>query len=251
VNIAELRTESGVVFEDTLQPFAEMSAGAAVGYVLANHAGLVRARGDLGRARELLDESEARFAGDPAGTAAVAVRRAYLELADGAPPKARAALQTALELRRAEGDRRGVGLALAGLGQVETAAGDLRAADRHLAEARDIFRRAGDRWGLASTLWRTADLAFARGSADDAEAALQEARTVLQATQRERWIANTLAGLAEVAVRRGDREAASALLADARERYAARDDASGVADMDARLDRLRKAAAKPAQSAAA
>ena len=73
--------------------------------------------------------------------------------------------EAALELRRSLDDRRGVGLALSGLGRVETAAGDHDAAERHLAEARDLFRRAGDRWGLASTLWRTADLAFARGRA--------------------------------------------------------------------------------------
>ncbi len=62
-----------------------------------------------------------------------------------------------------------------------------------------------------------------------------EARAVLGPTQRERWIANTLAGLAEVALLRGDGKRASALLADARDRYAARDDALGVADVEERL----------------
>jgi hypothetical protein len=61
---------------------------------------------------------------------------------------------------------------------------------------------------------------------------------VLGATQRERWIASTLAGLAEIALLRGDVERASALLADARERYAARDDALGVEDVEARLSLL-------------
>jgi tetratricopeptide (TPR) repeat protein len=254
VNIAEIRTSQPagrpglrVVFEDTLQPFSEISCDAAVSYVLANQAGIVRARGDLARARLLLEESAARFAqaGDEAGRAAVLVRRAYLELTEGALPAAREALEEALELRRAQSDRRGVGLALAGLGFVDTRAGDYRNAERHLAEARDLFRRAGDRWGLASTLWRTADLAFARGDLDDAEAALVEARTVLGPTLRERWIANTLAGLAEVALLRGDLERASALLADARDRYAARDDAVGVADAEERLSDLAKRAQSP------
>ena len=69
VNIAEIRADQPggrpglrVVFEDTLQPFVEISCDAAVGYVLANQAGIARARGDLVRARELLDESAARFA---------------------------------------------------------------------------------------------------------------------------------------------------------------------------------------------
>jgi hypothetical protein len=134
---------------------------------------------------------------------------------------------------------------LAGLGLIETIAGNLESAERHLAEARDLFRRAGDRWGLASTLWRTADLAFARDSPDDAEAALEEARAVLGATQRERWIANTLAGLAEVAVLRDDVERATALLVDARDRYVARDDALGVADVEERLHGLAKDALSP------
>jgi predicted ATPase len=254
VNIAEIRTRQPgrrpglrVVFEDTLQPFVEISCDAAVSYLLANQAGIVRARGDLARARALLDESAARFedSGDETGKAAVLVRRAYLELTEDALPLARRALAEALELRRANGDRRGVGLALAGLGFVDTTAGDYHSAERHLAEARDLFRRAGDRWGLASTLWRSADLAFARGDLDDAEAALQEARAVLGPTQRERWIANTLAGLAEVALLRGDEQRASALLADARDRYAARDDALGVADAEERLSDLAKGALSP------
>ncbi len=249
VNMAEIRTGRPggrpglpVVFAETLLPFVEISCVAAVGYVLANQAGIVRARGDLARARALLDESAARFeeSGDEPGKAAVLVRRAYLELAGDALPAARAALEEALELRRRQSDRRGLGLALAGLGLIDTTAGDYRSAERHLAEARDIFRRAGDRWGLASTLWRTADLAFARGALDDAEAALQEARAVLGATQRERWIANTLAGLAEVELLRGDVERANALLVDARDRYAARDDALGVADVEERLRGLAK-----------
>ena len=104
-----------------------------------------------------------------------------------------------------------------------------------------VFRGCGDEPNRAPRFYHsgdTADLAFARSNLDGAEAALQEAREVLEATQRERWIANTLAGLAEVALLRGDEEHASALLADARERYASRDDALGVADVEERLSVL-------------
>ena len=230
-----------IVFEDTLQPFLEISCDAAVGYVLANQAGLVSARGDLARARGLLVDSASRFegSGDEIGKAAVLVRRAYLELAEGDLAAARVALEDALKLRRGQGDRRGVGLVLAGIGLLDTVAGDYTGAERHLAEAREMFRRAGDRWGLASTLWRTADLAFARGWLEDAEAALEEARTVLVATGRSRWIANNLAGLAEVALLRGDRQRAIALFADARDRFAARNDLLGVAEVEERLRGLR------------
>jgi predicted ATPase len=250
VNIADHRTSRlgnrpslSMVFEDTLQPFVEISCDAAVSYALANQAGIVRARGDLTRARALLDESEARFeaAGDEQGRAAVIARRGYLELAAGALPQARAAMEEALALRREQGDRRGQGLVLSGLGYVDTTAGDYNGAERHLAEARDIFRRGGDRWGLAASLWRTADVAFARGRLDHAQAALEEARAVLGPTQRERWIAHTLVGMSEVALLRGETDEAAALLTDARERYASRDDSIGVADAEERLGELLRA----------
>ena len=68
LNIAEIRMSQpggrpGLrhIFEDTLQPLLEISCGAAVSYALANQAGIARVRGDLDRARALLDESAARF----------------------------------------------------------------------------------------------------------------------------------------------------------------------------------------------
>jgi predicted ATPase len=247
VNIAEIRMSQpegrpGLrhLFEDTLQPFVEISCAAAVSYTLANQAGIARVRGDLSRARALLEESEARFkdAGDDAGLATVLVRSAYTSLTEGDVVAAHADLERALDLRAGLSDRRGRGLVLSGLGLVETIAGDYDNAESDLAEALDIFRRAGDRWGLASTLWRTADLAVARGDLDHAEAALQEALSVLGATQRERWLASTLAGLAEIALLRGNTERAAALLADARERYAARTDTLGLENVDERLRSL-------------
>ena len=71
---------------------------------------------------------------------------------------------------------------------------------------------------------------------------------MLEATGRDRWIANTLAGLAEVALLRGDADRARALLLEARERYAARDDAVGVADVDERLAGVADAALRPAHA---
>jgi predicted ATPase len=249
LNIAEIRTDRlergpGVqlLFEDTLQPFVEVSCETAVSYALANQADVARGLGDLSRAHALLDESRARFeaAEDDVGLATVLVRGAYISFVEGDLEAARRQLQGALELRTRLGDRRGRGLALSGLGLIETTTGEHDAAEQYLAEARDIFRRAGDRWGIASTLWRTADLAIARNELDDAQAALEEAHAVVRETQRERWIANTLTGLAEVAMLRGDVEGAAVLLADARDRYAARDDALGVASVDERLAQLAK-----------
>jgi predicted ATPase len=243
LSVAEIRTGRPgleLIFEDTLQLFFEISCAAAVGYALANQAGIARARGQLDRAGALLEESAARFVavGDDAGRAAVLVRSAYFAVLHGDLEVARERFETALDLRTTLRDRRGRGLVLVGLGLLETTAGDYEAAERYLSEAQDSFRRAGDRWALAATLWRIADLELAQGRLDDAEAALDEAHAVLRVTQRERWIANTLSGLAEVALRRGDVERATSLLADARERYAARDDAHGLATVEERLAQL-------------
>ena len=250
VNVAEMRISGlvggpglRIVFEDTLQPFLEVSCDEAIGYVLANLASVARTQGDLDRAHVLLDEAAERFEqmDDPRGRAAVLVRRAYLELANGSITEARACLERALVLRRRLNDRRGLGLILAGLGLIDTTAGDYESAERHLAEARQIFRRAGDRWGLVSTLWRTADLAFERGRLDDVESALREALSVIGVTHRERWIAYTLAGLAEVATLQGDTGRAATLYADARDRYASTGDELGIASVDERLRAVAKA----------
>ena len=95
------------MFEDTLQPFVEISCDAAVSYVLANQAGIAQRAGDLARARALLDESAARFddAGDERGKAAVLVRRAYLELAEGAlaPPGELSSRRSSCDAARAIG----------------------------------------------------------------------------------------------------------------------------------------------------
>ena len=116
LNIAEIRmSQSGGrpglrhIFEDTLHPLLEISCGAAVSYALANQAGIARVRGDLDRARALLDESTARFeaARDDAGLATVLVRRAYISLTEGELGEARSQLEQALELRLS--DRRGPG----------------------------------------------------------------------------------------------------------------------------------------------
>ncbi|HWW90217.1 MAG TPA: hypothetical protein VNY35_05490 [Solirubrobacteraceae bacterium] len=249
LNIAEMRSSdpSGqpglrIVFEETLQPFVEISCDTAIGYVLANQATIARVREQLGRARELLDEAGERFAQaeDERGQADVLVRRAYLELAEGSPDTARECLERALRLRRGMRDRRGVGMTLLAVGLVETVSGDYQRAEKPLSEARQLFRRAGDRWGLVSALWRTADLAIVRTHLDEADAALQEARAVVGETERQGWIAVTVATLGEVAQLRGESGRGQELFEQAREHYLAGGSDAGVAAMDARLQRLAK-----------
>ncbi len=244
LNIAEMRSSdpSGqpglrIVFEETLQPFVEISCDTAISYVLANQATIARVREQWGRARELLDEAGERFARaeDARGQADVLIRRAYLELAEGSPDRARACLEQALNLRRTMRDRRGVGMALLAVGLVETVSGDYARAEQPLAEARQLFRRAGDRWGLVSSLWRTADLAIVCERLDEAESALREALAVVSETERQGWIAVTVATLGEVARLRGDADRARMLFDQAREHYLAGDLQAGVTAMEERV----------------
>ncbi len=225
------------VFEDTLQPFVEISCSAAVGYVLANQAQIARERGHPDRSRKLLDESIAllRSEGDRRGESDALIRKAHLELATGDLDAARASFDHALDLRRRLRDRRGIGMALSGLGLVDAAAGDNERAEQLLGEARDLFRRAGDRWGLTGALWNTADVAVGRGDLDTAVDALEEALAVQRDAGRVLWIAQTLTHLAEVAVAREEPERARALLLEARDLYAAKGDALGLAEVESRL----------------
>jgi predicted ATPase len=225
------------VFEDTLQPFVEVSCKTAVGYVLANQAQIARERGHPDRSRKLLDESIALFRReeDRRGESDALIRKAHLELATGSVDAARTSFDQALELRRRLRDRRGIGMALSGLGLVEAASGDYDRAEQLLAEARDLFRRAGDRWGLTGVLWNSADLAVTRGDLDGAADALEEALAVQREAGRGLWIAQTLTHLADVALAQDEPERARPLLLEARDLYAAKGDALELAEVENRL----------------
>jgi tetratricopeptide (TPR) repeat protein len=252
VNIAETRSPTyddswpRLMFEDTLQPFIDITCAEAVGYVLANLATITRLRGDLDGAAAQLHESAACFEslGDRRGEGFVLARQAYLALALGSIEDACRNLGRALEIRTELNDRRGIGLSLTGLGTIDTRTGDYDHAELRLAEARDIFRRAGDRWGLASTLWRTADLERARGRLDEAWSALREAKQVLAETTRSRWLAFTDISMAEVASDRGDDAEAKELLHSALAHYR---DANDLAEVGL-LERRLQSSAKTAQS---
>ena len=122
LSIAETSQPSGshgvrLVFEDTLQPFVEISVRRCrqlrAGKPGRDHEGARRPGASPHAARRERDTVRGfRRRGRHVGGV---VRRAYVELADGDLPAARSALERALELRRRQGDRRGLGLVLAGL----------------------------------------------------------------------------------------------------------------------------------------
>jgi predicted ATPase/predicted negative regulator of RcsB-dependent stress response len=244
VNVAEmLRPDPAtpglrLAFEETLQPFADISSRVAAGYVLINWANVVRSAGDDRRARSLLEDGLAHFEGigSDQGRADAWARLANVELSDGRLEEAAELFERARRLREQVGDRRGVALALVGLGQVATRRNEYERATALLQEALDTFRRAGDRWGLASTLWRIADLELARDRPDAAEQKLEEALGVVDETRRLRWQAVTRANLAELALRRGDERRARALLERALADFEAHGDTRWVEHVRGRLD---------------
>ena len=235
-----------LVFEDTLMPFAEVSAAVAAGYVLLNWGNVARAAADPARARALLAEAFDRFerAGSEHGRADVWARLANLAVAEGDLAEATELFERARTLRTRRGDRRGAALALVGLGHAAVAAGDYVRAEALLREAADTFRRAGDRWGLVSTLWRTAELEQARDRLDRAAELLEQALGVVEETPNRRWLAVTCAHLAEVELLRGEEARARGHLEQALDAFASRGDVQGVDYVRARIRSL----AKPAQT---
>ncbi len=223
VNLAEVtlrdRGAPGVrlVFEETLQPFADIPCRLAEGYVRLNWASVARSTGDVPRARGLLEEALAHFeqSASERGRADAWARLAHLDLSERRPKEAADLFERARAVRSDLGDRRGVGLALVGLGAAAIQAGEHARAARLLQEAADTFRRAGDRWGLVSTLWRTAELEVARDRPAAAEERLEEALRVVDETRRVRWQAVTRANLAESVLLRGDVERGRELLEQA------------------------------------
>lgn len=250
VNVAEMIHSNPdapgvrIAFEETLQPFADISCQVAAGYVLLNWANVVRSADDDPRARTLVEEGLAHFERirSDQGRADAWARLANLELSSGRLDEAAELFEQALRLRERLGDRRGVALALVGLGQVATRREDHERAAELLQEALVTFRRAGDRWGLVSTLWRAADLELARHRPAVAEEKLEEALAVVGETRRVRWQAVTCVNLAELALQRGDEARGRALLERALEGFETRGDARWVEHVRTRLS-----AAKPAQ----
>jgi predicted ATPase len=239
-----------IVFEDTLQPFADVSCDAAAGYVLLNLANVARTRGTPDRARQMLDEALVLFerAGNERGRADAWGRLANLAREEDRLDEARESFAESLELRRRLGDRRGEALALVGLGLVAINAGDHGRAESLLDEAVTVFRRAGDRWGLVAALWRTADLELVRDRPRIAQERLEDALRVAQETGRVRWLAVTRTNLAEALLLQGDVGRSVELLEQALAGFELRGDEPSASYVRARLDEIAaKATAKGAQ----
>jgi non-specific serine/threonine protein kinase len=156
-------------------------------------------------AAELAEEARVTFErlGDQRGVAAALrmVGHTWVGLAlDATPPdlaqfaRAEAAFEAGLDRSRELGDRRGVALAIFGLGFVAAIKSDVTQAAEHFAEALPMFEESGDRQGTAYTLTNLGRMAARQ--ADEAGAAALFARALIVSREI------------------GDREASSTLLED-------------------------------------
>ena len=237
-----------IVFEETLQPFVEVSCDAAVGYVLANQAGdRPRARRPRPRARAARRErpSASRAAGDERGPG----RRARAARATSSSPRAPSPRRAALPRARARAAPR----------QLNDRRGRRARAHRPRADRDDRRRprerRAPARRGARPLPPRRRPLGAREHAAGGRPTSRSraassttprrrcaEALRVLGETQRERWIAHTLAGARRGRAAPGRRRSAAAALLRRRPRAATprRDDDLGVAAVDERLRALAK-----------
>ena len=263
LNIAEIRDSRAgqrgpglqLVFEDTLQPFVEISCDAAVGYALANQAGdRARARRHRAAPHALLDESAARFEA-PATT-----RRAWRPCSSAAPTSR--SPRATWPRRAGSSKRRSSCVAAARPARPRLSCSPVSAWSRRSAGDYDAAERSPRRGAR--------HLPARRRPVGAREHALADGRPRPRPRQPRRRRGRAAGG-----ARRAGRDAARALdreharRASPRSpscaatssrrrrcsptrasRYAARDDALGVADVDERLAQLAKRPLRPRKDAA-
>jgi len=112
--------------------------------------------------------------------------------------------ETALEIRRKNGDQLGVGAALNGLASVAWRKGNFDEAQKLFSEALSIFQTIGNRWCIALTLTDLGNLALLRGKNKLARSLLSQSLQIWRELG-DRWgIANALRKLAVSETRCGN-----------------------------------------------
>lgn len=162
--------------EETIFHFHRLDRDRAVPHVLCNLARLARAEARRGDTMTILDEAlaRARRLGDSEGEALTLAVLGNCARSFGEPDRGLAWLEQAVELRRAHGDRRAVGMTETAAALARAATGDLAGAERVFERTTDRFRAADDApaeggallmWGLAvegaGDAQRAADLLIA------------------------------------------------------------------------------------------
>lgn len=126
-------------------------------------------------------------------------------------PAARESYGQSLAIRRALGDRRGVGAVLNNQGLLAYEQGDYLAARALHEESLAIDRELGDRWGIAVSLLHLGSLASAQGDYPSARALYEESLATFRALGDRGHIANAIRSLGGLCNQQGDYPAARAL----------------------------------------
>ena len=119
--------------------------------------------------------------------------------------------EEALAIRRALGDRGGVGAVLSNLGLLAFEQGDYASAlDLH-EQSLAIDRELGDRWGVAVSLMHLGEIAATHGDVARARAYDEESLAIFRELGDRAHVANALRHLGTMSLRQGDAIAAHAL----------------------------------------
>ena len=163
------------------------------------------AQGELGRAAAALERALgiAQASGDRDVFVTADNLLGHLEHAVGNLTSARERHARSLDTFRAVAVPWGIGNALGGLAAVALATGDVQDAERLLVEATSVLRRAGP-WFLTPVMYLRATLAVRRGNADEAIALMRESLTRIRELQDKFSFVYAMVALAAAAVLRGN-----------------------------------------------
>jgi predicted ATPase/class 3 adenylate cyclase/Tfp pilus assembly protein PilF len=189
-------------------------------------------RGNLHEGRQWLSavlsqEETCAYPAERAKALHLAAMMAYRQ-SDYAASKA--AWEESLQISREIGEsgRRGVHLALTGLGNVATEVGDYETAPQLFTEALEITRQLGDVSSQADVLRNLGWAAMRPGDYQLASDYLEEALVLFRGLNHKVGLASTLSGLGEMALRQGDLNRAQSLVEESLELRRELDDKWGI-----------------------
>lgn len=207
-------------------------------------------RGHILEGRRWLESSLSAGADAPAALRAPALH-GLGEFAHDAGDSLRAttAIEAALPLYRALGDRHGTALALTMLGVMAEDRGDYATATQRLTAARSIFEALDDRHCLDQTIYHLAVVALGQGNLELALALCDESETFARAANDHFNLANPLWCAGLVRCRLGDPATAAEAFAEALAEEDALGDLDGAAPVFASVAVLAVAVGLPAAAA--
>jgi predicted ATPase/DNA-binding SARP family transcriptional activator len=186
--------------EDTVVVARRVGGAAAAAYVLVNLAAVDRAEGDFARARELIEESLARFQrlDDRQGEAYALNALGNLARSSTDFERGRELLDRSFALRQEIGDRRGTGITLGCLAMLLARSGDPISAWAAAEQSRRWFAENDDLIGLSAAELSLANVALCAGERAGARGHLEAAASIfggIKSTHQEGWALAVLAAM--------------------------------------------------------